>query len=149
MITTAQMYWLTRLDNLKLFLGHGIVPIYVVGLIILAIIAVILFSLGTFTGNGSIDFFSGKTDEEMKEEQKRLRHCSWRCLKAFVALAIVAVLSAVANVLTPSTREMAAIIIVPKIVNSEKVQTTGNKLYELALEWMEALRPSNESGVGE
>jgi hypothetical protein len=42
---------------------------------------------------------------------------------------------------------MAAIIIVPKIANSEKVQTAGNKLYELALEWMEALRPSNGSEV--
>jgi hypothetical protein len=30
---------------------------------------------------------------------------------------------------------------VPKIVNSEKLQTAGNKLYELAVEWMDELRP--------
>lgn len=42
---------------------------------------------------------------------------------------------------TPSTKTMAAILVVPKIVNSEKFQTAGNKLYELAVEWMDELRP--------
>ena len=36
---------------------------------------------------------------------------------------------------------MAAIIIVPRIVNSEKVQTVGNRLYDLAVEWMDELKP--------
>lgn len=41
----------------------------------------------------------------------------------------------------PSTKMMAAILVVPKLANSEKVQTVGNKLYELAVEWMDELRP--------
>ena len=41
----------------------------------------------------------------------------------------------------PSTKMMAAILVVPKIANSEKLQTAGNKLYELAVEWMDELRP--------
>jgi DNA-binding LytR/AlgR family response regulator len=43
----------------------------------------------------------------------------------------------------PSTKQMAAILVVPKIVNSEKLQTAGNKLYELAVEWMDELRPEH------
>jgi hypothetical protein len=44
----------------------------------------------------------------------------------------------------PSTRQMAAIMIVPKIANSEKVQTIGNKVYDLAVEWMEELKPNKK-----
>lgn len=45
----------------------------------------------------------------------------------------------------PSTKQMAAIMIVPKLANSEKVQTVGNKVYDLAVEWMEELKP-NKNG---
>lgn len=44
----------------------------------------------------------------------------------------------------PSTKQMAAIMIVPKIANSEKVQTVGNKVYDLAVEWMEELKPNKK-----
>ena len=43
----------------------------------------------------------------------------------------------------PSTKQMAAILIIPKIANSEKVQQTGNHLYDLAVEWMEELQINN------
>lgn len=49
---------------------------------------------------------------------------------------------------TPSTRQMAAILVVPKIVNSEKLQTAGNRLYDLAVEWMDELRPKNRREAG-
>ena len=45
---------------------------------------------------------------------------------------------------TPSTKQMAAIVVVPKIVNSEKVQDVGEKLYGLAVEWMDELHPRKE-----
>lgn len=48
-------------------------------------------------------------------------------------------------VFLPSTKQMAAIMIVPKIANSEKVQTVGNRVYDLAVEWMEELKP-NKTG---
>ena len=46
----------------------------------------------------------------------------------------------------PSTKQMAAIMIVPKIANSEKVQTIGNKVYDLAVEWMNELKPAKKEG---
>lgn len=45
-------------------------------------------------------------------------------------------------IFVPNTKQMAAIIVVPKIANSEKVQTIGNKIYDLAVEWMEELKPT-------
>jgi hypothetical protein len=48
---------------------------------------------------------------------------------------------------TPSTKQMAAIMIVPKIANNEKVQTIGNKVYDLAVEWMDELKPAKKGGA--
>ena len=62
---------------------------------------------------------------------------------------VVATLSFVGAVFIPSTKQMAAIIVVPKIVNNEKMQMAGNKLYDLAVEWMDELKPARakEGGV--
>lgn len=58
----------------------------------------------------------------------------------FMSLTMMLVFVAVAT-FVPSTKQLAAILVVPKIANSEKIQTAGNKLYELAVEWMDELRP--------
>lgn len=58
--------------------------------------------------------------------------------------ALAAIVMIAVTTFTPSTRQMAAILIVPRIANSEKVQQAGNKLYELAVEWMDELKPSKE-----
>lgn len=55
-------------------------------------------------------------------------------------------LSVAAATFVPTTRQAAAIVIVPKIANNEKVQMVGNHLYELAVEWMEELRPPKKEG---
>lgn len=36
----------------------------------------------------------------------------------------------------PSTKDMAAIIIIPKIVNNEKVERVGNYIYDAAIKWV-------------
>jgi hypothetical protein len=58
---------------------------------------------------------------------------------AFIFLLIV--------VFTPSTKQMAAILIIPKIANSEKVEKIGNGLYDLAVEWMNELKPTKKEGA--
>lgn len=48
------------------------------------------------------------------------------------------------GIFVPTTKQMAAIIVVPKIVNSERVQGAGEKLYDLAAEWMDELHPKKK-----
>lgn len=62
------------------------------------------------------------------------------------AIALVAVAFALAAAFVPTTRQMAAIVMVPKIANNEKVQAAGDKLYDLAVEWMDELRPRKKAG---
>lgn len=53
----------------------------------------------------------------------------------------------IASVFLPSTKQMAAILIVPKIVNNAKVQEVPDKLLTLATEWMDELRPKKEKDL--
>ena len=128
MITTAQMYWLTKLDDIRQALGSIIwVPIAWI-----AIVAVASFC--AFMACADMDSVRSVVIG-------RIKKASWTCVP--MVLWIVATQIAVA--LVPSTAQMAAIVVVPRIVNNEQVQTVGNRLYDLATEWLDELRPRKEA----
>lgn len=112
MITPIQMYWLTRLDEICCLFG-------VLGII--SFVAAIICLLIWAVNNDDEDF-------------EKFKAYGLRLVAFFVfALATMA--------FVPTTKQMAAIILVPRIANSEKVQMAGNKLYDLAVEWMDELKP--------
>ena len=47
----------------------------------------------------------------------------------------------------PSTKEMAVLLVVPKIVNSKSVQQIPQKILSLSEEWLEELRPKSVKEV--
>lgn len=73
---------------------------------------------------------TGDRDPELTDVVK------WLMVTFLTAFAMV--------ILVPTTKQMAAIIVVPKIVNSERVQNVGNKIYDLAVEWMDELHPKKK-----
>lgn len=119
MITTSQMYWLTRLSN---FHAAG-------GLFVLASILILV----------AVAVFSFAKDHSSEEISTQFRKWGFR-----IALPLFLV-GFLIEILVPTTKEMAAIIIVPRIANNEKVQDVGNKIYDLAVQWMEAISPRNEN----
>lgn len=124
-ITPMQMYWLTRLTSL----GNGLAFITC----LFFIIAIAHLVAGCIMQD---DTFQDCTHER-----------GVKLIKASPLLAVMAVVLLIVNCMLPTTREMAAILIVPRIVNNEKVQTVGNHLYDLAVEWMEELRPANKENA--
>ena len=54
---------------------------------------------------------------------------------------------AATSVFVPSTKEMAAIYVIPKIANSQTVKDLGEGVVTLAREWIEELRPAKEGGA--
>lgn len=114
MITTSQMYWLIMLDSIVKFEA--------------LIAAASLFTI--------LAFISSSCD--LRDFSKRPR------VIAIPLCAVLLVVSVLLFTFTPTTKQMAAIIIVPKIANNEKVQDCGNRLYELAIEWMKELKPNKE-----
>lgn len=145
MITTTEMYWLTRLDSIKELLSHGLGPVFIFFTLLLAVATVLTFCFGTFTGNRSYEMFDSKSDEELKVVHARFRRVSWRCAVFSCVMLTMAVICSVLETFVPTTREMAAIIMVPAIASNEKVQTVGNKIYDLAVEWLDELRPKKEA----
>ena len=49
----------------------------------------------------------------------------------------------------PSTREMAAIVILPKVLNNEKLNAVSSELYSSAMEWMKELKPKSKKSYRE
>jgi len=125
-ITPVQMYWLTRLTPL----GQGLAFI----ITLLFIIAVVHFVAGCVMQDDTFEDHTHETGTKL--------------IKRSPLLAAAGIVFLVVNCLLPTTREMAAILIVPRVANSEKVQTAGNHLYDLAVEWMEELRPAKNKEGG-
>jgi hypothetical protein len=145
-ITTMQMYWLVKLDNIIDIIENlesWLVPITIFALMG----AITLTLLYFFAGNGDYDIFEGKSNKEFQDIKIKLWKYSGTCIKTGIISAGVAIALGIISNMIPSTKQMAAIMIVPCLVNSEKVQTIGNKVYDLAVEWMEELKPEKESEV--
>lgn len=47
----------------------------------------------------------------------------------------------VVDMFLPATKDMAAILVIPKIANNQKVQAIPSKILDLATEWLDALKP--------
>lgn len=119
-ITPVQMYWLTRLTPFGQGLAFVIALLYVFALVQLV--------AGCIMQDCDFSDITNKRGIKL--------------VKTSPLLAAIASALLIMNCLLPTTREMAAILIVPRIANSEKVQTAGNHLYDLAVEWMDELRPA-------
>ena len=78
----------------------------------------------------------------MADEDQRI------LVRVVCSLSFVFALTSVAScILIPSTREMAAIYVVPKIANSQTVKDLGEGVVTLAREWLEELRPEKKGGA--
>lgn len=136
-ITPLQMYWLTRLDALC-----GLVY-FLCALLGVASVVVAFISLAMMN---KVREYSWEDNDAVAEIRRRGRG---GICKVVPVLASATLAMSLAAVLMPTTRDMAAILIVPRIANNEKVQSVGNHLYDLAVEWMEELRPANKKNGDE
>ena len=121
MITPSLIYWITRLDAVRQAAGT---------LCVLSVLAVAagLFALFICTADDIHDPFRS----------------IWRNVARVAAVTLA--VSGLVLVLTPTKREMAAIIVVPRIANSETVAEIGDGVKTLAVEWLEELRPNKKGG---
>lgn len=125
MLTETTIYFITRLDDVKAVF-HGIV--IVSGMLVLAssIAVLILFS------------DAGTNSKLIIDEWKKLIKW-WKSVR--LTCFVLFIVSLVAYALTPTTKEMAAIKVIPAIVNSQDVQEIGQDFKVLAKEWLDELRP--------
>lgn len=116
-ITPSLIYWISRLDEVQAtFTVAGFIT------------AIVLIVLSILIGMAKCDC------EEDSEKAFKL---------SFRKILIVFIISVFGSILVPTSREMAAAVVIPKIANSEQMQNIGDGIYNLALEWMEELSPKN------
>ena len=115
-ITPEMMYWLTRCDNIC---TAGFIFSVLFG------IGAVMSTMFVFNETESVKFFH----------------------KIFCVIAILLFFISLATcVFVPTTREMAAIYVVPAIANSETVKDLGEGVVTLAREWIQELRPNKTKG---
>lgn len=106
MITPMQMYWLLKLDDI------GTMFSIIVG----ASIVVVFISAFLYC------FSKDAEDEAMVKVSVHMLILSLICSIVFV----------ISNTLLPTTKQMAAIYVVPAIVNNEKIQQIGGKTLDIS-----------------
>lgn len=114
-ITPALIYWITRLDPLNKAGGA---------------MAILGFGLGLFLFAPICDPDLGIGDGAIAKLK--------RAQKWLLTIGIVGILICT---FMPTKKEAAAMIVIPRIANSETVSEIGDGVKTLAVEWLEELRP--------
>lgn len=113
-ITPSTIYWITRLDYINLVFGCAII----IGIAFIILLAM-RFAL-------------------VEDEDEVRKVVSVKAIAVPIAIAVFG------SVFTPTSKELAAMIVIPKIENSETVQGIGKEIVELAHEWIKELKPKAE-----
>lgn len=141
MITPIQIYLLTRLDAFKDMITGAPMNILIASWLVSFVIMVTLSCFYMFAGNGRYDLFEDKSDEEFATIRETLR--KWRNYTLgfmLVCMTLTPALSA-GNALMPTSKEMAAIVVIPKIANSQPLSDIAANVVDLANAWLKELKP--------
>lgn len=114
------IYWITRLEGINVLFG-----------------LMLVFSILTAGATGFLCFMAMTNNDD---DEPEFKVCMKICKRA-VCVFIVAIIG---FVMTPTTKEAAAIVVIPKIANSETVQGLGTNLVQLANEWLVEFRPNKD-----
>ena len=112
-VTPTLIYWITRLD-----------PICKAG----SAMAMFGLAIGLLLFGPLCDDIGKEVAAKLKRIQK------WLFAMGVAGLLIV--------IFVPTEKEAAAIIVIPRIANSETVEQIGDGMKTLAVEWLEELRPN-------
>ncbi|MCM1260686.1 MAG: hypothetical protein NC222_07015 [Staphylococcus sp.] len=107
MITPMQMYWLLKLDNIRD--SAALICIVSSAILILSVIFIPPFL----------------TDHSLNEIVNHIK-------KPFLFLVGIALFGGLVNLFVPSTKQMATIVVVPALVNNQKVQEMGSKTLDIS-----------------
>ena len=125
-LSAWDIYLVTRMDLLKYFF---------IAVLVLSAVCVVFFVCCWIDASES---WHGK------EESERKRAWAVKRIMMFLCPFLVGVFGVI---LTPSTKTLAAMIVLPAIVNSEAVQQIPGELTTLAREWLQELRPAKKRGA--
>lgn len=135
-ITGCQLYWLTRCDEIKDLLEPGF------GWGLFWFISTVALLISTIVGAAT----EGSPENSEDYDIFRIATAAKRISKPVcIVFSAFILLGATISALIPTTKEMAAIVVIPAVANSESVQGLGEGIVNLAKDWMKELSPSRVS----
>lgn len=126
-MSAMQLYWLVKLDSIidlfRFFSG------------------LTLFAIITLCGFSIIMFIIETNNTE--DEQKRANYARLKIKPFLIMFVILWIPLRLLRTFIPSTKEMAIIYVVPKIVNNKEIQQIPSKMIKLASDWIDELQPKS------
>ena len=140
-MSPMELYLLIKLDAIILLAKWFMTPAFI--LAILALLTWLVLWITPFWYAGGNEYGLSPSKDEVnkcKGKCKGLRRPVFKVL--WLAMLIWLPFRLIASLL-PSTKEMAIIYVVPKVINNETVAKIPSKLLLLSSEWIDELRPEN------
>lgn len=138
-ITGWQIYWLTRCDEIKALLEPGF------GRGLFWFVSTIALLISTISGAAT----EGSPETSEEYAIFRIATAAKHILKpACIVFSAFILLGATISAIIPTTKEMAAIVVIPKVANSQPVQDIGQGIVDIAKDWMIELAQKKVKGSG-
>ena len=130
MITSGLIYWVTRLDSISCCLN------FLFGVTLAAGIG---FSIALAFAYYDFIEYHEATDKHV-----------WKTFRKWVVILFsVSILSGAASAFVPSTREACAMIVVPKLANSESLDQVSVAMKDAAIRWLKSIAPAEITNAQE
>lgn len=132
MLTELSMYWITRLDSLSCAMQSFSV-FFTVFFVITCIAMVIFLSFEPALKESAVRYYGEENiskDHDYVSCHKARTIIQLACLCVFMPLMV---LTNIATVFIPTTKEYCAIKVVPAILNDAKTKQLTNELYDLGI----------------
>ena len=130
-MTESMIYWITRLDGIR-GLCFGIQTFAVLFAILGIIVAIVALCI------------SVTAEEEGSDDDARIASsiCKFAC-KVWIPAFCIAMVCSLARTFTPTTKEMIAIKVIPRITsvdNVEKIKDVSKDMLDVTAEWLKDMR---------
>lgn len=136
-ITGWQIYWLTRCDEIKALLEPG----FGWGLFwFVSTIALLFSTIAKAATEGSPEISEKYDIFRLATAAKSISKPVCIVFSAFILL------GETISALIPTTKEMAAVVVIPKVANSQPIQDIGQSIVDLAKDWMIELAQKKVKG---
>ena len=139
-MSAFEIYMLIKLDAIKDMVGLFFMPVYIV--FILSVVCW-LGSWVSYSIWSQGDDYSYPSKEEKESMLKKYVIFRSKVLRILLVSFVLWFPSLLVTYLLPSTKEMAIIYVVPKLMSNDSLMSLPGKLVDLSSEWIEEFRPEN------
>ena len=130
MISESCIYWITRLDNILSALE-----------VIECLCAVVLLAFFLLWGAADITrVFTEKESEDYQKVNEIRQYSAKRLLPLTIAFALMVTMS----ILIPTSKELAAMYVIPNVANNERIQNFSSEIVTIAEDWLKELKTKSQ-----